>query len=116
MQCLDSKATPFLCKRQSARYLHTPLFFCLARKTRPIIETPYERTIMAILKNHELTVKLEAENANVNHDVKLDPESLYQVRALVNETGKHLIRVIAVAALAKTATDIVVHIAKTRIK
>lgn len=69
-----------------------------------------------MFKNHSLDVKLDTDNVTVNHDINVSTLAFIRTHRLIQDAGKTAIAVIAAAALAKTTSEIAIHIAKTTIK
>ena len=63
-----------------------------------------------------IAVEIEAQNVTVTHTFEVDITTLVRAKQLVAQVGTTAIGVIAVAAIAKTASDIVTHVVKTQIK
>ena len=61
-------------------------------------------------------VKIDAEPVHIDHEIHISPTTFLRAQRLVQDTGRVAILVIAAAALAKTSTEIITHIAKTSIK
>lgn len=61
-------------------------------------------------------VELDTESVTVEHKVTVSPLIAFQAERLIKTTGKTVIAVIAVAAFASSASEIVTHTAKTKIK
>lgn len=63
-----------------------------------------------------LKVEVDAENVNVDHNVNVHPYTFRRLERLVSHTGATAAVVIGIAALAKTSSEIAIHIAKTKIQ
>lgn len=61
-------------------------------------------------------VKLDAQTVQVDHNIHVTAKTLYNTNVLIEEAGKTAMRVIATAAVAGAASQILVHIVKTKIK
>ncbi len=69
-----------------------------------------------MFKDHKLSVKLDTENINVNHDINVNPTTFTRTHNLLTQFGKTTMSVIVVAAVAQATAEIATHIVKTKIK
>jgi hypothetical protein len=67
-----------------------------------------------MFKNFNL--KVDAETVTVNHEINVSKNTHFYAKNVIAQIGTTTIGVIACAALAKTSSEILIHIAKTTIK
>lgn len=65
--------------------------------------------------NRPIKIELDADNVTVDHKISVSPENAIQAERLIKLAGKTIITVIAVGAFSSSASEIVTHIAKTKI-
>ena len=66
--------------------------------------------------NKPVKVEINTNDATVDHNINVSTHTEIQAHTLIVRARKETIAVIAIALAAKTASEIAIHIAKTKIK
>jgi hypothetical protein len=62
-----------------------------------------------------IKVELDVTDATLNHEINVSKNTHFYARNLIAQIGTTTIQVVACVALIKTSSEIIVHIAKTKI-
>jgi hypothetical protein len=72
--------------------------------------------IGTVMFKKPFNVNVETQPVEVNHNVNVTAVSYYRSYKLIEHAGKTAIAVVVAAAVVKTSSEILIHIAKTNIK